>query len=124
MHLRGLFYRIVASATVLRPDNGQAFINTETNWRWLKEDASKAARWLGYIPINGIRDERNEPPTLYGTDGVPIEARCTRRLAVTSGDMAAKVPTMDDAPNLVTERWHLGAPAVSHRLHRREKQPG
>jgi hypothetical protein len=81
---------------VLRPDTGQAFINTETNWRWLKEDASKAARWLGYVPFYQIRDERNEPAELYGTDGAIIEPRGMRRLAASPGDMAAEVPALSE----------------------------
>src|SRR3954470_3764836 len=61
----------------------------------LKEDASKAARWLGYVPFDRIRDERNEPATLYGTDGAPIEPRGERRLAVNAGDMDAEVPALE-----------------------------
>ncbi|MGD0109757.1 MAG: hypothetical protein ABSC06_37890 [Rhodopila sp.] len=64
VHLRGLHYRIVASADVRRPD-GKPYPNTEANWIWLQSRASKAARWLGYVPFNRIRDERNEPPEIF-----------------------------------------------------------
>ena len=64
MHLRGLFYRIVAIGGVLRPD-GTPFTNTDKNWVWLVSKASKAARWLGYVPFSRIRDERNAAPYLH-----------------------------------------------------------
>jgi hypothetical protein len=64
VHLRGLHYRIVASGDVRRPD-GKPYPNTESNWIWLQSRASKAARWLGYVPFDRIRDERNEPPELF-----------------------------------------------------------
>ncbi len=72
VHLRGLFYRIVAAANAFRPDTGEKFTNTDANWRWFQQKASKAARWLGYVAFNRIRDQRSDPPELYGTDGKPI----------------------------------------------------
>jgi DNA topoisomerase VI subunit B len=70
VHLRGLFYRIVAAGGIARPD-GATFTNTEANWRWLTETAAKAARWLGYVPFNRISDERNAAPFLYLSEGSP-----------------------------------------------------
>jgi hypothetical protein len=64
VHLRGLFYRIVAAGDVEKPD-GTVFTNTDDNWDWLQTRAAKAARWLGYVPFDRIRDERNEPPRLF-----------------------------------------------------------
>jgi hypothetical protein len=64
VHLRGLFYRIVAAGDVRKPD-GEVFTNTHDNWIWLTTRAAKAARWLGYVPFNRIRDERNEAPRLF-----------------------------------------------------------
>src|SRR5262249_24286031 len=49
VHLRGLFYRIIAAAITVRPDTGEQFTNTDANWRWFQQKASKAARWLGYV---------------------------------------------------------------------------
>jgi len=71
VHLRGLHYRIVASANVRKP-NGQLYRNTEADWVWLSENASKAARWLGYVPFRRIVDERNEEPEVWET--TPIES--------------------------------------------------
>jgi hypothetical protein len=64
VHLRGLFYRIVAAGDVRKPD-GEVFANTHDNWIWLTTRAAKAARWLGYVPFNRIRDERNEAPRVF-----------------------------------------------------------
>jgi hypothetical protein len=59
IHLRGLHYVLVAAADVVRP-NGY----DDACWRWLQANAADAARWLGYIPWDAIRDGRNEAPSL------------------------------------------------------------
>jgi hypothetical protein len=64
IHLRGLHYRIVGAGDVMRP-NGQPYINDETNWNWLVDDAAKAARWLKLVPFEAIVDERNAAPVIY-----------------------------------------------------------
>ena len=65
VHLRGLHYRLVAAGDVRRPDgNRSLYVNSELDWRWLSETAAKAARWLGYVPLDRIRDERNEAPEI------------------------------------------------------------
>ena len=64
VHLRGLFYRIVAAGDVRKPD-GEVFANTHENWIWLTTRAAKAARWLSYVSFNRIRDERNEAPRVF-----------------------------------------------------------
>src|SRR6516165_3024429 len=65
IHLRGLHYRISSAADVARPDNGMPYINDHDNWLYLIEKASKAARWLGYVPFARIVDERNAPPEIF-----------------------------------------------------------
>lgn len=70
VHLRGLFYRIVAAGDIRKPD-GKAFTNTDDNWVWLTTRAAKAARWLGYVPFNRISDERNEAPRVFLPSGPP-----------------------------------------------------
>jgi hypothetical protein len=64
VHLRGLFYLIVVKDNIKKPDTS-VFTNTDDNWVWLQTKAAKAARWLGYVPFDRIRDERNEPPQLF-----------------------------------------------------------
>jgi hypothetical protein len=65
VHLRGLHYRLVsAPRPVLKPD-GKPYRNTDDDWVWLQEKAAKAARWLGYLPFERIRDERNAAPEIY-----------------------------------------------------------
>ena len=38
---------------VLKP-NGAPYLNNHDDWVWLMEVASKAARWLGYVPFTRI----------------------------------------------------------------------
>ena len=54
----GLHYALTGEAT--KP-NGQPYTNTSKDETWL-EHAAKAARWLGYIPFEAIRDKRNAEP--------------------------------------------------------------
>ena len=61
VHLRAFHYRLIGSA--VRPD-GKPYINDESNWDFVQK-AAKAARWLGYVPFDRIRDERNAEPELY-----------------------------------------------------------
>jgi hypothetical protein len=65
VHLRGLHYRLVAAADVIRPDNGLPYINTEEAWNWLCNRAAKAGRWLDYVDFDRIVDERNAAPLLF-----------------------------------------------------------
>jgi hypothetical protein len=65
IHLRGLHYRISSVADVVRSDNDMPYINDLDAWVYLVEKASKAARWLGYIPFARIIDERNAPPEIF-----------------------------------------------------------
>ncbi len=64
VHLRGLHYLIASAGDVLKPD-GTLYINDDQNWDWLSTSAAKAARWLGYVPFDRIRDERNAEAQLF-----------------------------------------------------------
>ena len=65
-HLRGIHYRLLGTPL---PD-GSVYENTEERWVWLSEDASKSARWLGYIPFTRIIDARNDEPDVIIHDPV------------------------------------------------------
>jgi hypothetical protein len=66
VHLRGLHYLLVNAADVVIPDGkGTPYINTDECWVWMSDQASKAARWLGYVPFERIRDQRNAAPEIY-----------------------------------------------------------
>jgi hypothetical protein len=60
IHLRGMYYIILASGDVLLPD-GSRFKGTTSTAR-LIENAGKHARHLGLIPFDRIVDERAAPP--------------------------------------------------------------
>ena len=63
IHLRGLHYALVSSTSLTKPD-GQRYLNDADDWGWLQVEASKAARWLGYVRFDQIVDERNSPPVI------------------------------------------------------------
>jgi hypothetical protein len=64
-HWRGLHYAIVMAKTRILKPNGETYQNTDADWIWLSEKAGKAARWLGYIPFERIKDQRNAPPIIH-----------------------------------------------------------
>ena len=72
IHNRGIHYAIFSNGAI-RPD-GEKFKNDDKGWEFL-EKASKAARWLGYVPFEAIFDARN------GFGPTPISAPGEIRLA-------------------------------------------
>ena len=92
IHLRGLHY-ILATKKIVRPD-GKVYENNHRCWNWLQDEASKAARWLGYVPFDRIHDARNEDPlwNAYVTPGGEGE----RKIAVDGGSLEAAVADLHD----------------------------
>lgn len=62
LHLRGLHYRLVGRVQL--PD-GRLYVNDDETWTWMSEQAAKAARFLGYLPWDALRDARNAPPKVF-----------------------------------------------------------
>lgn len=61
VHNRGMHYMVIGRP---KPD-GTPYSNDDDNdWAWLSEKASKAARWLGYIPFDQVIDQRNAVPVV------------------------------------------------------------
>ena len=73
IHLRGLHYALVSSTSLTKPD-GERYLNNADDWEWLQVEASKAARWLGYVPFDQIIDERNDAPVIVVHDNGAPEA--------------------------------------------------
>jgi hypothetical protein len=63
-HWRGLHYAMVVKGNIKKP-NGKTYRNTHDDWSWLSEYAVKAARWLGYISFDRIKDRRNPDPIIH-----------------------------------------------------------
>jgi predicted house-cleaning noncanonical NTP pyrophosphatase (MazG superfamily) len=61
IHNRGIHYAIVASGDAKLPSGKDK--NDADCWAFL-ESASKAARWLGYVPFEKIIDARNADPII------------------------------------------------------------
>ena len=91
IHLRGLHYALVSSTSLTKP-NGERYLNNADDWEWLQVEASKAARWLGYVPFDRIIDERNAAAGHRG-------ARATARRRPRSGSaptIEVSVPDLED----------------------------
>jgi len=94
VHLRGLHYRLVsAPEPVLKPD-GTPYRNTDDDWTWLLERASKAARWLGYVPFERIRDERNAAPDIYVPDARALGTPYVSAHVYSDGDEPPEQPAL------------------------------
>lgn len=63
-HLRRVHYWTVSQEPAILMPNGKPYENTERCWDFIV-DASKAARYLGLVPINGITDNKNPQPHVY-----------------------------------------------------------
>ena len=64
IHWRGFHYVLVSAGDVVKP-NGRPYDNSFKDYTWLGEVASKAARWLGYIDMDRLTDQRNEDPVIF-----------------------------------------------------------
>jgi hypothetical protein len=65
IHNRGIHYAIamLESPKPCLP-SGERFLNNDVGWAFIEDKASKAARWLGYVPFDNITDERNAEPII------------------------------------------------------------
>ncbi|MEQ1953593.1 hypothetical protein [Mesorhizobium sp. CN2-181] len=97
IHLRGLHYAIVARGDVKKP-NGQLYRNTDADWSWLQVFPAKAARWLGYIDFEKVRDQRNDPPVVHRADASSPEA------CIIPGELSFTLPDVDDIDPIVYAR--------------------
>ena len=70
----GLHYALVSSTSLTKP-NGARYLNNADDWEWLQVEASKAARWLGYVPFDRIVDQRNYAAGHRGARQWRAEAR-------------------------------------------------
>jgi hypothetical protein len=91
IHLRGLYYAIVAAGNIRKPD-GEIFVGTLENWEWLG-GAGKAARWLGYIPFDRVTDNRNSAPIIHRKEKVEPEKFLGVRLHIDIPDARNINPT-------------------------------
>jgi len=62
IHLRGLHYKLVGRVSL---PNGEPYINSADCWLFMSEKASKAGRYLGYVPWDAIKDARNAAPLVF-----------------------------------------------------------
>jgi hypothetical protein len=108
IHLRGLHYALVSSTTLTKPD-GARYLNDAGNWEWLQIEASKAARWLGYVPFDRIVDERNSPPIImvHGNGTPEVEIGLGATIEVNVPDLDDIRPTVYLANFEARQKHHL-----------------
>ena len=95
IHLRGLHYALVSSTSLTKP-NGTRYLNNADDWEWLQVEASKAARWLGYVPFDRIVDERNVPPVIvvHGNGAPEVEIGLGATIEVSVPELEDIKPTV------------------------------
>ena len=95
IHLRGAHYAITQlDPPLVRPDTDRAYVNSFEDWWWFYKYASKAARWLRYVPFERIIDARNEAPIVRIAD----QPHAVRRISMASTEW---LPDADDlAPRI------------------------
>lgn len=97
IHLRGLHYALLGTT---RP-NGLPYINDEACWTWLQNTAAKAARWLGYLPWERIKDQRNAEPIVRLRNIKPCHGY------VSLGGLNIEVPDAEDIePQIEVANFH------------------
>ena len=107
VHLRGFHYRLISTTAIIKP-NGIRYLNTDADWNWLQDHASKAARWLGYIPFERIIDERNDKPYFQFIDDREPEVTLSAPHQVPS--WALRLPHIENLlPSVrsMMPRWEL-----------------
>jgi hypothetical protein len=108
IHLRGLHYALVSSTSLTKP-NGERYRNDADDWEWLQVEASKAARWLGYVAFDRIVDERNAAPIIVVHDGEApqVELGLGATIEVTVPDLDDIKPTVYLSNFHALQRFHL-----------------
>ncbi|MDP9457032.1 MAG: hypothetical protein M3Q60_14930 [Actinomycetota bacterium] len=71
VHLRRLHYRLVARGDVVRAD-GILYENDANSWMYLN-NASRFARYLGFVDPEDLVDRRNPSPHIYMAPGFGLE---------------------------------------------------
>lgn len=66
-HLRRVHYVLVSQEPPLFTPDGKPYLNTEGAWNTLNE-ASKAARYLGLVPLDALEDRRNPPARIFAPE--------------------------------------------------------
>lgn len=63
-HLRRIHYKLVSQAEPIMLPTGRPYQNTENDWTYLCT-ASLSARYLGFVPFDGLVDRRNDEPMIF-----------------------------------------------------------
>jgi hypothetical protein len=89
IHPRGLHYALVSMNPAPLMLSGEPYINSHDCWEWLAT-ATRAARWLGYIPFDALEDERNAEPVIYTQEELPAPF-----VGVVTREAPCELPTIE-----------------------------
>lgn len=89
IHPRGLHYALVSMSPAPVMPSGNPYINSHDCWEWLAT-ATRAARWLGYVPFDALEDERNAEPVIYTQEEPPEPF-----VAVVTREAPGELPTIE-----------------------------
>jgi hypothetical protein len=107
VHLRRIHYVLVSHGDV-RCRDGKPYENTLESWHELNV-CSKAARYLGLVPLDAFDDRRNPPPVVYGSrfasDGGI--SRSGNLPAVALAGLDITWPYLQAAAPRRADDWHL-----------------
>jgi hypothetical protein len=106
IHWRGLHYALAMAGGIRKPD-GTIYVNDDDNWVWLADKASRAAKWLGYIPFDRITDSRNAAPIIHRKRKVTPESFLGVRLRIDIPDADSIDPTPIASGFEVRQAFHF-----------------
>jgi hypothetical protein len=89
IHPRGLHYALVSMSPAPVMPSGDLYINSHDCWEWIAT-ATRAARWLGYVPFDALEDERNAEPVIYTQEEPPEPF-----VAVVTREAPRELPTIE-----------------------------
>lgn len=114
IHLRGLHYRLVGSVTL--PD-GSIYKNDDKTWQFLSEKAAFAARFLGSVNFNLIRDNRNDAPSIWTPKHEEPRTWVTANLGIQIPNVNDLLPKPAISGTLSRQAWRLAIVGEKSSLH-------
>jgi hypothetical protein len=84
-------------------------VNSFADWSWFQKSPAKAARWLGYVSFDRIRDERNEAPRVIACTQPesPGEGCLTTGFGIELPPADILLPHLSDKPPVVPQPYRI-----------------
>jgi hypothetical protein len=114
-HLRRVHYALVSQDPPPSLPDGTAYLNTKTAWKTLGK-ASKAARYLGLVPLDVFEDRRNPPVMIFAPEPARRSAFDDGRFRAWASRGFVHAVSLEDMPEYglpsyisgdVDQRYHI-----------------